>query len=59
MADLHKIDIRVGTIERVGPVPRSDKLVRLTVDFGDRRCSVLVDLPAVFFRFSERAVSPG
>jgi methionine--tRNA ligase beta chain len=44
MADLDKIDIRVGTIERVDPVPRSDKLVRLTVDFGDWRRSVLAGL---------------
>jgi tRNA-binding EMAP/Myf-like protein len=33
---LEEIDIRVGTIERVEEVPKSDKLVRLTVDFGTR-----------------------
>lgn len=43
-ADLDKIDIRVGTIERVEEVPRSDKLVKLTVDFGDQRRSVLAGL---------------
>lgn len=44
MADLDKIDIRVGTIERVEAVPHSDKLVKLTVDFGNERCSVLAGL---------------
>lgn len=41
---LDKIDIRVGTIERVEDVPRSDKLVRLTVDFGDHKRTILVGL---------------
>src|SRR5215831_16800463 len=46
MDDLEKIDIRVGTIERVEFVPASGKLVKLTVDFGDRRRTVLVGLRA-------------
>ncbi len=33
--DLEKIDIRVGTIEKVEDVEGSDKLVKLIVDFGD------------------------
>ncbi len=39
--DLQKLDIRVGTIELVEDVEKSDKLVRLTVDFGNagRRCA--------------------
>jgi tRNA-binding protein len=38
-ADLDRIDIRVGTIVSVEDVERSDKLLKLTVDFGDyRRC---------------------
>jgi len=44
MDDLDKIDIRVGTIERVEAVPRSNTLVKLTVDFGDQRRSVLAGL---------------
>jgi tRNA-binding protein len=44
MDDLDKIDIRVGRIERVEAVPRSNKLVKLTVDFGDQRRSVLAGL---------------
>jgi tRNA-binding protein len=41
---LEKLDIRVGTIERVEDVPGSDKLVRLTVDFGDHRRRILVGM---------------
>jgi tRNA-binding protein len=41
---LDKIDIRVGTIELVEDVPGSDKLVRLTVDFGDHKRSILVGM---------------
>jgi len=43
---LDKIDIRVGAIERVELFPASSKLVKLTVDFGDRRRTVLVGLRA-------------
>jgi tRNA-binding protein len=41
---LDRLDIRVGTIERVEDVKGSDKLVRLTVDFGDHRRRVLVGM---------------
>ena len=41
---LDRIDIRVGTIMRVEDVPKSDKLVRLIVDFGDHKRTVLVGL---------------
>lgn len=33
--DLNKIDIRVGTIENVQQVPESEKLYKLTVNFGN------------------------
>ena len=42
--DLKKVDIRVGTIERVDDVPNSDKLVRLTVDFGDHKRTILAGI---------------
>ncbi len=42
--DLKKIDIRVGTIEEVADVPNSDKLVRLTVDFGDHKRTILAGI---------------
>ena len=41
---LDRIDIRVGTIERVEDVPRSDKLVKLIVNFGDARRTILVGM---------------
>jgi tRNA-binding protein len=41
---LEKIDIRVGTIELVEDIEGSDKLVKLTVDFGDRKRFVLVGI---------------
>ena len=41
---LEKIDIRVGTIELVEDVKGSDKLVKLTVDFGDHKRTILVGM---------------
>ena len=41
---LEKIDVRVGTIEIVEDVQGSDKLVRLTVDFGDHKRKILVGM---------------
>lgn len=42
--DLEKVDIRVGTIEKVDDVEKSDKLVKLTVDFGDHKRTILVGM---------------
>ena len=44
VADLEKIDVRVGTIVAVEDVASSDKLVKLTVDFGDRRRTILAGM---------------
>ncbi len=41
---LEALDIRVGTIVLVEDLPRSRKLVRLTVDFGDHRRRILAGL---------------
>ena len=41
---LEALDIRVGTIERVEEVPRSEKLLRLTVNFGDHRRTILAGM---------------
>ena len=41
IADFDKLDIRVGMIETVECIAGSEKLVRLTVEFGDRRRPVL------------------
>jgi methionine--tRNA ligase beta chain len=42
--DLEKIDIRVGLIEDVVDIEKSDKLVKLIVDFGDFKRSILVGM---------------
>ena len=42
--ELEKIDVRVGTIDLVEDVAGSDKLVKLTVDFGDCKRSILAGL---------------
>jgi tRNA-binding protein len=44
MADLEKIDVRVGTIVSVEDIPESEKLVSLTVDFGDKKRTVVVGM---------------
>jgi tRNA-binding protein len=44
MADLEKLDIRVGTILAVEDVPKSAKLLRLTVDLGDHRRTILAGM---------------
>ncbi len=41
---LDKLDIRAGTIERVEDVKNSDKLVKLTVDFGDHKRVILAGM---------------
>ena len=41
---LEKIDVRVGTIEQVEDVRGSNKLVKLTVNFGDHRRTILAGL---------------
>jgi methionine--tRNA ligase beta chain len=42
--DLEKIDIRVGMIEKVEDIEQSDKLVRLIVDFGNFKRTILVGI---------------
>jgi methionine--tRNA ligase beta chain len=41
---LQKLDIRVGTIKLVEDVKGSDKLVKLTVDFGDHTRTIFVGM---------------
>ena len=42
--DLEKIDIRVGTILSVTDIEKSDKLVKLQVDFGDFQRQIVVGM---------------
>ena len=44
MEDLEKLDIRVGMIRLVEDIPESDKLVKLTVDFGSFERVILVGM---------------
>jgi tRNA-binding protein len=44
LEDLKRLDIRVGTIEQVDEVPNSDKLLRLTVDLGDHKRTILAGI---------------
>jgi tRNA-binding protein len=41
---LEALDIRVGTIESVEDVPRSDELMKLTVNFGDHSRTILAGI---------------
>ena len=43
-AALEALDIRVGTIQKVEEVPRSEKLMKLTVSFGDHTRSILAGM---------------
>jgi tRNA-binding protein len=42
--EFDRLDIRLGTIEKVEDVPGSEKLVAMTVDFGDRRRKILAGM---------------
>ncbi len=41
---LEAIDVRVGTIRKVEEVPKSDRLLRLTVGFGDHVRTILAGM---------------
>jgi tRNA-binding protein len=43
-AALEALDIRVGTVEKVEEVARSEKLMKLTVSFGDHRRTILAGM---------------
>ena len=42
--DFEKLDIRIGTIVSVSEIEKSDKLMRLDVDFGDHVRSILAGI---------------
>jgi len=44
IADVEKLDVRVGTIVAVEDVPNSKKLVQLRVDFGDHTRTILAGM---------------
>lgn len=44
LPDVEKLDIRVGTIVSVDDVAKSEKLLKLTVDFGDHSRTILAGM---------------
>jgi len=42
--DLEKVDIRVGLIEEVEDIEKSEKLVKLGVDFGEFKRTIVVGM---------------
>ena len=44
IADVERLDVRVGTIVAVEDVPNSAKLLRLRVDFGDHTRTILAGM---------------
>ncbi|HEY3380985.1 MAG TPA: hypothetical protein VGK32_04410 [Vicinamibacterales bacterium] len=44
LGDVQKLDVRVGTIVTIDEVPTSNKLLRLTVDFGDHQRTILAGM---------------
>ncbi len=44
LAEVEKVDIRIGTIEAVEDIENSTKLVRLVVNFGDHKRRILAGL---------------
>jgi len=43
-SDLDKLDVRVGTIEIVEDIEKSDKLVKTIIDFGEFKRTIVVGL---------------
>jgi tRNA-binding protein len=44
LADVERLDVRVGTIVAVEDVPQSAKLLKLRVDFGDHTRTILAGM---------------
>lgn len=43
-SEFEKVDIRIGTIERVEHIKDSNKMVRLIVEFGDHKRNILAGI---------------
>jgi tRNA-binding protein len=46
IAEVERLDVRVGTIVAVEDVPKSAKLLKLRVDFGDHTRTILAGMKA-------------
>ena len=54
-SDFEKLDVRVGTITTVSEVKKSNKLMKLTVDFGDHVRSILAGIKNCLLYTSDAA----
>jgi len=57
-AALEALDIRVGTILKVEEVARSEKLMKLTVSFGDHTRTILAGMRVGGFDLHHRGAGP-
>ena len=48
LADLEKLDVRLGTIRRVSDIPGAEKLVALSVSFGDHERTIVAGIAAAY-----------
>ncbi len=48
LEDLHKLDIRIGTVRHAERVPNADKLLLLEIDFGSEKRQVLTAMAEFF-----------
>ena len=44
LALLQQLDVRVGTIQSLGEIPNSDRLMQLRVDFGDHQRTIVAGI---------------
>lgn len=54
--DFKKLDIRIGTIKSAEPIPDTDRLLKLTVDLGEKESRQIVSGIALFFPDTEELV---
>ncbi len=57
-ADFEKLDIRVGAIVSVSEIEKSNKLMKLEVDFGDHVRSILAGIKQDSLQITEINVCP-
>ncbi len=46
--DFQKLDIRIGTILEAEPVPETDKLLKLTIDLGDEKRTLVAGIAETY-----------